>query len=235
ATGPDGGAIDMLDTMKNQRIGTEEVIEKFGVGPDLVGDVLALMGDAVDNVPGIRGIGPKTATKLIQEHGSLVGALDAASGMKASKLRERLLEGREMAMLSRQLVALKEDADLPMALDDFALSQIPRDPLAAFLEKHGFTSLLRRLDTGSGSPSATTQLNPAKPSNGATPSVSSAAQSPASTTGNRQNLPVMPPVDRSAYECVQTLDRLEHWIARAFAAGQVAIDTETSALDAISA
>lgn len=235
ATGPDGGAIDMLDTMKNQRIGTEEVIEKFGVGPDLVGDVLALMGDAVDNVPGIRGIGPKTATKLIQEHGSLVGALDAASGMKASKLRERLLEGREMAMLSRQLVALKEDADLPMALDDFALSQIPRDPLAAFLEKHGFTSLLRRLDTGSGSPSATTQLNPAKPSNGAAPSAGSAAQSPAPTTGNRQDLPVMPPVDRSAYECVQTLDRLEHWIARAFAAGQVAIDTETSALDAISA
>src|SRR5690606_6554478 len=166
---------------------------------------------------------------------SLVGALDAASGMKASKLRERLLEGRDMAMLSRQLVALKEDADLPMALDDFALSQIPRDPLAAFLEKHGFTSLLRRLDTGSGSPSATTQLNPAKPSNGAAPAAGSAVQSPAPTTGNRQDLPVMPPVDRSAYECVQTLDRLEHWIARAFAAGQVAIDTETSALDAISA
>jgi DNA polymerase-1 len=68
----------MLDTMKNQRIGIPEVVEKFGVPPELVGDVLALMGDAVDNVPGIRGIGPKTATKLIQEHGGLEQALAAA-------------------------------------------------------------------------------------------------------------------------------------------------------------
>lgn len=69
ATG--GGCIDMLDTMKNQRIDIPEVVEKFGVPPEKVGDVLALMGDSVDNVPGIRGIGPKTATKLIQEHGDL--------------------------------------------------------------------------------------------------------------------------------------------------------------------
>jgi DNA polymerase-1 len=118
------GCVDMLDTMKNQRIGIPEVVEKFGVPPELVGDVLALMGDAVDNVPGIRGIGPKTATKLIQEHGGLEQALAAAPGMKASKLRESLIEQADMARLSRQLVALKEDCPLPVPLEDFALGPI---------------------------------------------------------------------------------------------------------------
>ena len=79
--GVEGGCIDMLDTMKNQRIDVPEVVEKFGVPPELVGDVLALMGDSVDNVPGIYGIGPKTASRLIVEHGSLTAALDAAPAM----------------------------------------------------------------------------------------------------------------------------------------------------------
>ena len=222
----EGGCIDMLDTMKNVRIGPEEVTEKFGVPPELVGDVLALMGDSVDNIPGIYGIGPKTASKLIVEHGSLAGALDAAPEMKKSKLKERLLEGREMAELSRVLVQLKEDCALPMALEEFRLSAIPPEPLAAFLSKHGFTSLLRRLDSGRGSPNRPTDLNPAKPVN------KGADGAPG---GNRQPLPDLPAVDRGAYECVQTAERLEHWIARAFAAGVVAIDTETSALDAMRA
>ena len=222
----EGGCIDMLDTMKNVRIGPEEVTEKFGVPPELVGDVLALMGDSVDNIPGIYGIGPKTASKLIVEHGSLAGALDAAPEMKKSKLKERLLEGREMAELSRVLVQLKEDCALPMALEEFRLSAIPPEPLAAFLSKHGFTSLLRRLDSGRGSPNRPTDLNPAKPVN------KGADGAPG---GNRQPLPDLPAVDRGAYECVQTAERLEHWIAHAFAAGVVAIDTETSALDAMRA
>ena len=84
-----GARIDMLDTMKNARIYIEEVEEKFGVTPEKVGDVLALMGDSVDNIPGIFGVGPKTASKLIAEHGGLTAALDAADGMKKSKLKER--------------------------------------------------------------------------------------------------------------------------------------------------
>ncbi|KPQ30781.1 MAG: DNA polymerase I, partial [Porphyrobacter sp. HL-46] len=115
--GPHGPArIDMLDTMKNQRIYLDEVAEKFGVTPDLVGDVLALMGDSVDNVPGIFGIGPKTASKLIAEHGSLTAALDAAPDMKPSKLKERLIEGRGDAELSKVLVTLKEDCTLPQPI-----------------------------------------------------------------------------------------------------------------------
>jgi DNA polymerase-1 len=216
--------IDMLDTMKNQRIWLEEVEEKFGVTPDLVGDVLALMGDAVDNVPGIYGIGPKTASKLIAEHGSLTAALDSAPAMKPSKLKDRLIEGRADAELSKVLVTLKEDCDLPQPLDEMVLGPVPPEPLAAFLQKHGFTSLLRRLDAGSGSPSRTTDLNPPKPT-------TSGANGNGSGEGSRQPLPEMAPIDHTAYEAVQTLERLKAWVARATAARLVAVDTETTSLD----
>jgi DNA polymerase-1 len=220
--------IDMLDTMKNQRIYLDEVAKKFGVTPDLVGDVLALMGDSVDNVPGIFGIGPKIASKLIAEHGSLTAALDSAPAMKPSKLKDRLIEGRADAELSKVLVTLKEDCDLPQPLDEMLLGPIPPEPLAAFLETHGFTSLLRRLDAGRGSPSRTTDLNPPKPD---TPG----ANGRGNGTANRQALPEVPPVDHAAYETVQTLDRLEAWIARARAARLVAVDTETTSLDSVRA
>jgi DNA polymerase I len=221
-----GSRIDMLDTMKNQRIDLAEVHEKFGVPPDKVGDVLALMGDTADNIPGIRGIGPKTATKLIQDHGDLEAALAAAPDMKPGKLRDSLIEQADMARLSRVLVQLREDCPLPIPVDDFALSAIPPDPLAAFLEKHGFTSLLRRLGAGAGSPERATQLNPARPAiAGAGPREGAA----------RQPLPELPAIDRTVYECVQTPEALDRWIARCFAARIVAFDTETSALDAMQA
>ena len=221
-----GARIDMLDTMKNQRIYLDEVEEKFGVAPDLVGDVLALMGDSVDNVPGIFGIGPKTASKLIAEHGSLTAALDSASEMKPSKLKDRLIEGRADAELSKVLVTLKEDCDLPQPMDEMKLGPIPPEPLAAFLQHHGFTSLLRRLDAGRGSPSRRTDLNPPKPTT---------AGDNGNAGTNRQPLPEMPKVDHSAFEAVQTMERLEHWIARAAAARLVAVDTETTSLDPIRA
>ena len=221
--GTGGGCIDMLDTMKNQRIDIPEVVEKFGVLPDLVGDVLALMGDAVDNVPGIRGIGPKTATKLIQEYGNLEGALAAAPTMKPSKMQESLIEQADMARLSRVLVALKEDCPLPIAIDDFKLGTIPLDPLVAFLTDHGFTSLLKRLGEGRGSPERRTELKPVK------------ATTAGAADSLRQQLPELPALDRSKYECVQTVEGLAAWIARAFAARLVAVDTETTALDAMRA
>ncbi len=230
--GPHGPArIDMLDTMKNQRIYLDEVEEKFGVPPELVGDVLALMGDTADNVPGIFGVGPKTASKLIAEHGSLTAALDSAPAMKPSKLKDRLIESRSDAELSKVLVTLKEDCALPQPIAEMKLGPVPPAPLAAFLEQHGFTSLLRRLDAGRGSPSRTTDLNPPKPD---TPSDKGGGPN-GNGSANRQPLPDMPPVDHSAYETVQTIERLEHWIARAFAARVVAVDTETTSLDAMRA
>ena len=138
--------LDMLDTMNDRRIGREEVIEKFGVPPEQVGEVLALMGDSVDNVPGVPGIGPKTASKLIQQYGDVEsGARRRAEEIAKPKLRDNLIEHADKARLSRELVELICDSPLPEPLDALAMKGIPEEPLREFLEHHGFRSLLARL------------------------------------------------------------------------------------------
>ena len=216
--------LDMLDTMKNVRMGPEAVMEKFGVTPEQLGDVLALMGDAVDNVPGIRGIGPKTASKLIIEHKDLESVLAAASAMKPSKLRDSLIEQADMARLSKVLVTLKDDCPLPNALEDFLLRDIPPEPLAEFLKLHGFTSLLRKL--GASGPAEA-------PS--ASQSSGSGADSPRSENAIAPMMPALPPINLDDYVCVQDVETLDDWIARAFAAGTIAVDTETDSLDSMQA
>ncbi len=201
--------IDLLDTMNNRRIGPEYVIEKFGVGPERLGDVLALMGDSVDNVPGVPGVGPKTASKLIIEHGDLDAVLAAAPAMKPGKLRDNLIEHADMARLSRALVTLECNAPLPEPLDELLLKGIPEAPLRAFLEHHGFRSLLAKVGGSGAQPAA----------------AAPAADAPVDET----------PFDLDGYDCVTTLDRLDQWIATATLAGLVAFDTETDGLDATQA
>ncbi|MFN3475599.1 MAG: DNA polymerase I [Blastomonas sp.] len=216
--------LDMLDTMKNVRMGPEAVMEKFGVTPEQLGDVLALMGDAVDNVPGIRGIGPKTASKLIVEHGDLESVLAAAPSMKPSKMRDSLIEQAEMARLSKVLVTLRDDCPLPNELEDFLLKDIPPEPLAEFLKFHGFTSLLRKL--GASGPAQAPSPSSQRSSEDVAPgSDNSIAPQPLT----------MPPIDTDTYACVQDVETLDGWIARAFAVGTIAVDTETDSLDAMKA
>src|SRR5918997_547403 len=138
------GSVDMLDTMNDRRIDESYVVDKFGVGPDKVGDVLALMGDSVDNVPGVPGIGPKTASQLIQQFGSLETVLASTDQITKPKLKQNLIEHADNARLSRELVRLVCDAPLPEPLEDLAMKGIPEDPLREFLEFHGFKSLLNR-------------------------------------------------------------------------------------------
>src|SRR5215217_1197799 len=140
--------IDMLDTMNDRRIGREQVLEKFGVPPEKVGDVLALMGDSVDNVPGVPGIGPKTASQLIQTFGDLDTVLASTDEISKPKLKQNLIEFAGDARLSRELVRLVCDAPLPEPLESLALKNIPPEPLQAFLEDQGFKSLLNRLLAG---------------------------------------------------------------------------------------
>ncbi|WP_375427419.1 DNA polymerase I [uncultured Sphingomonas sp.] len=203
------GGIDMLDTMNNRRLGPEYVVEKFGVGPERLGDVLALMGDAVDNVPGVPGVGPKTAAKLIAEHGDLEGVLAAAPAMKAGKLRDNLVEHADKARLSRVLVTLKDDAPLHDPLDALALPEagIPPGPLRAFLEHHGFKSLLAKL--------------------GEVTEAADKATAPAVDDADAD-----PPCDLDGYETITDAAALERWIAEARAQGWVAVDTETTGVDA---
>lgn len=222
--------VDMFDTMKNERIRAEEVFEKFGVGPEKVGDVLALMGDSVDNVPGVPGVGPKTATKLIQEFGDLESVLAAAPDMKPSKMRDNLIEHAEKARLSKVLVTLKEDCPLPIPLEDMKLGAIPEEPLAAFLQHHGFNSLLKRIGQVANTAAANKAIagNPKATNKG-----DGAANAP--VAGQAALPPAMPPIDVNAYECVTTADRLDHWISRAMETGLVAFDTETDSLEAVTA
>src|SRR3954470_17292463 len=117
--------IDMLDTMNDRRIGRSEVLEKFGVPPEKVGDVLALMGDSVDNVPGVPGIGPKTASQLIQSYGDLETVLASTDQIARPKLKQSLIPRAASARLSRELVRLVCDAPLPEPLDGLALKGIP--------------------------------------------------------------------------------------------------------------
>lgn len=225
-----GDGVDMFDTMKDKRIGRDEVFEKFGVGPELVGDVLALMGDSSDNVPGVPGIGPKTATKLITEYGNLEAVLAAAPDMKPSKMRDNLIEHAELARLSKVLVTLKEDCPLPIALEDMALGPIPEEPLRPFLEEHGFRSLLNRIgktsDTASANKAIAGQPKAERKGDGSAQTVE---------TGKAATPASMPPIDASTYECVTTLDRLDHWLSEARKVGVVGFDTETDSLEAVTA
>src|SRR5688500_14950617 len=211
------GEVDMLDTMNDRRIGREQVMEKFGVGPEKVGDVLALMGDSVDNVPGVPGIGPKTASQLIQQYGDLETVLASTDQITKPKLKQNLIEHADMARLSRELVRLVCDAPLPEPLEDLALKGIPPEPLAAFLEDQGFKTMLARLQ-GGGASSGGSRL------------VDVMASKPAAAT---------PPeaesisVDRSVYETATTLDALDRRSAEATAMGTVALDTETDCIDCV--
>ena len=222
--------VDMFDTMKNIRIRDEEVIEKFGVGPDKVGDVLALMGDSVDNVPGVPGIGPKTATKLIQEFGDLESVLAAAPDMKPSKMRDNLIEHADKARLSKVLVTLKEDCPLPIPIEDMALGKIREEPLAAFLQHHGFNSLLKRIGHVGNTAAANKSIA------GAPKQVTQgdgAANAP--VAGGAAKPAPMPPIESAEYECVTTLERLDYWIGRAREVGVCGFDTETDSLQAVTA
>ena len=198
-----GPGVEMYDPMKSRVIGAAEVFEKFGVAPDRVVDVQALCGDASDNVPGVPGIGIKTAAQLIQEYGDLDTLLARAGEIKQPKRRETLQQNAELARISRQLVLLKNDVPLPVPMADLAVKPTNVATLAAFCLEQGFRSLTNRL-VGKATPA---------PAPGAAPAPAPIA------------------VIKTEYELVLTLDALDRWIAEATRAGVVAFDTETTGLD----
>src|SRR3954471_1832957 len=141
-----GDGVRMWDPMKQKEIGREEVVERFGVGPELVRDALALIGDTSDNVPGVPGIGPKTAAQLLQEHGSLEGLLAHADAIKQPKRREALIANAEQARLAYQLVGLNASAPLPVPLDGVRRQALDPQRILAFCQENGFRSLAARIE-----------------------------------------------------------------------------------------
>jgi DNA polymerase-1 len=216
-----GPKVSMLDTMKNVRIGPDQVVEKFGVGPDKVVDVQSLCGDSVDNVPGAPGIGIKTAALLINEYGDLDTLLARASEIKQDKRRQTLIDFADQIRLSRELVRLDCDTPLPCPVDQLAVTDPVSQTLADFLELMEFRTLAKRVaEPGSGA-----NAGSALPRIGAS---APAALPPVAA-------PAAVAIDTSAYECVRDLDALDRWVARARTAGVVAFDTETDALSSANA
>src|SRR5210317_1782531 len=144
------GDVTMLDPMKQRRIGADEVFERFGVAPEKVIDVQALAGDSTDNVPGVPGIGIKTAAELIQTFGDLDTLLANAEKIKQPKRRENLINFAEQARISRQLVTLRDDAPMPLELSALSTPRRDMDLLTAFLKEQEFSRLLVRIGADGG-------------------------------------------------------------------------------------
>jgi DNA polymerase-1 len=235
--------VSMLDTMKNKTIGEPEVIEKFGVTPDKVVDVQALAGDSTDNVPGVPGIGIKTAAELIREYGDLEALLAKAPLIKQKMRRERLIEFADQARLSRRLVELEKNVPVAEPLDGTAVEEPDPHALLAFLRTMEFNSLTKRISEAFGvePPAPGEAVHVPAPAPQQSAPAATKAEEAATANGPAQELrrvmdwlrPI--PFNHARYTQVTDLQTLEDWIAAATAQGFVAFDTETTDLDAVAA
>ncbi len=199
-----GTSIRMLDPMKNRVIGPEEVKEKFGVGPDKVIEVQALIGDSVDNVPGVPGIGVKTAAELILAYGDLETLLARAGEIRQPKRRETLIQNADQARLSRELVRLRKDVPVPVAIEGFRRREPDPEALLAFLRENQLRSLITRIEA---------RLGRAGPERQDAPPQRPAAPRP------------------DSYVLVDEATALREWARRAGAHGSLAIAVKIDAAD----
>jgi DNA polymerase-1 len=246
----------MYDTMKDVRISIPQVVEKFGVGPDKVIEVQALIGDSTDNVPGVPGIGPKTAAELINTYGDLESVLARASEIKQEKRRQSLIENAEAARISKKLVTLDDHVPLEVPIDQLGVHEPDYKNLIGFLKSMGFKTMTQRVAENSGIDAAQVEAGST-----ATPAPTGrgsgqgqlALDAPAPRTvqhGAPGPTEVLTPVslaakriealrgarfDEAKYTTIGTLDELKRWIARAHDAGVLAIKTETNTLDPMQA
>ncbi|QKV19734.1 DNA polymerase I [Oricola thermophila] len=241
--------VSMYDPMKDRQIGIAEVVKKFGVKPEKMIDLQALTGDSTDNIPGVPGIGPKTAAQLLDEYGDLDTLLERASEIKQNKRRENLIEFADQARLSRELVTLKTDTPLDIDLDGLRLEPQDGPKLIAFLKAMEFNTLTRRVaeatdtDAGEVEP-ATVEVEADTKAHG--PDLDAGPESgdgaakddaptPAALAEERARAAASAKFDHDAYVCIRDVETLDAWIAKAREAGVVAFDTETDSLDAMQA
>lgn len=201
--------VTIYDPMKSSFVGPEEVFEKFGVPPEKVIDVQSLAGDSTDNIPGVPGIGVKTAAQLIGEYGSLDALLDRAEEIKQPRRREALTLHADSARLSRRLVTLDENAPLPAPVESLKATNPDTPERAAFLQKMGFKSLLARL--------------------GKQESAGASVRTEESRTLDKPE-PALPPASANRYTLITDADTLRLWADAAMECGVLAVDTETTGL-----
>ncbi len=199
--------VRIYDPMKNKFISEEDIKKKFGVDSSKVIDVQALAGDSSDNVPGVPGIGVKTAAELINKYDTLEKLLKSAHEIKQNKRRETLIENKDKALISKKLVTLKNDAPIKMGLDEFVLKEIDKDKLYKFLREMEFNRLLSSAISVYGEPDFSNQTSNVR-------------------KGEKHN-----PIDKKNYHLIQDIKDIDLWIKEAEEVGEVAVDTETNSLD----
>ena len=200
--------VRIYDPMKNKFINEEDVNKKFGVKADKVIDVQALAGDSTDNVPGVPGIGVKTAAELIKEYGDLENLLKNAKKIKQNKRRETLIENKDKAIISKKLVTLKKDVPVKNQIEEFVLKEIDREKLFNFLREMEFNRLLSS-------------------------AISTYGETEFSQTKNEiNNEKKNSKISKENYFLIKTEDEVKDWLKAAEEIGEFAIDTETTSLDA---
>jgi DNA polymerase-1 len=219
--------VTMRDPMKNRDITPDVVMEKFGVTPDKVVEVQALAGDSTDNVPGVPGIGIKTAAELINLYGDLETLLAKAGEIKQPKRRENLLNNAELARISKKLVTLKDDVPLETPVTDLKWQEPDPDVLLDFIAAQGFKSLMTKVTTRLGGTARTLESIP----QAGEPQPAQTQLSQHRAAPNPAIAPQSQLTGKGTYECVQTLADLERWVKAATANGWVAVDTETDSLN----
>ncbi|WIV51133.1 DNA polymerase I [Marivivens sp. LCG002] len=212
-----GDGVEMLDPMKNRRIDRDGVIEKFGVGPERVVDVQSLAGDSVDNVPGAPGIGIKTAALLINEFGDLETLLARAGEIKQPKRRESLIEFADQIRLSKKLVSLDCNMELDFTLDDLELRAPVAEDLLAFLTEMEFRTIVKRVSEHLGVEAPVIK-----------------EPTPAESTATSEETRELP-FDHGKYEWIKDRAALQSWITAIRERGYVAVDTETTGLNEMTA
>ena len=217
--------VSMLDTMKNRLIKKNEVIEKFGVEPDKVIDVQSLAGDSVDNIPGVPGIGIKTASLLINEYDNLDNLLEKASNIKQNKRRESLIEFADQARLSRELVTLKEDVELPIPIKNIEIQSINPEKLISFLKGMEFKTLTEKKAR-----EFNLNLDEIK-----TEELNLEFNEKEVINTEVKNEKDFNNFELEKYSIILSKDELENWKKRIIEKGYVAIDTETDSLNAVEA
>jgi DNA polymerase-1 len=220
--------IAMFDGMKGKPIGRDEVIEKFGVGPERVVDVQALAGDSVDNVPGAPGIGIKTAAQLIEEFGDLETLLARATEIKQPKRRQTLIDNAEQIRVSKKLVTLADDVPGLPDWDDLAVRDPDPAALIGFLKGLEFRGLTARVAEAIGADASAFDAAAVAVSEVA-PSAEGAAPEAAAGAAPPQ------PIDPTTYVVIRDAEMLRAWVAEATEIGAVAVDTETTSLDEMKA
>ncbi|MDB9807922.1 DNA polymerase I, partial [Candidatus Pelagibacter sp.] len=200
--------VRLFDPMKNKFITPEDIVAKFGVEPEKVIDVQSLAGDSSDNVPGVPGIGVKTAAELINKYGTLEKLLDSAHEIKQNKRRETLIENKDKAIISKKLVTLMKDAPAKRKIEEFKLKEIDKGKLYKFLQEMEFNRLLSSVISAYGEPELGETTSEAKPEK------------------KQQN------ISKKNYHLITNEKEIDEWINEAEEAGELAIDTETSSLDA---